>query len=232
MDSYIKWLIYLAILIIAFAVVVFAYNVAFAQASTQVPHHYHFGNWNYGTCIQTKCGDATGTQDKTRTCNDFQMGWAFGNHGCVFGTTQTESVACGVKEPTQCEEEGICPTECGLTSSEVADGQGGTKVCEATPACVVPTPIKKKVKSPDLDFTQGSDKGTGDGIVKLKWKNFKDCSKVKIAIATDGVFGNGHKTIKTEDDGSYWFDSLVTFWAKIRCAKSGSEWSDVEKIQP
>lgn len=32
-------------------------------------------------------------------------------------------------------EEGVCPTACGSESSEVADGHGGTKVCEATPAC-------------------------------------------------------------------------------------------------
>jgi hypothetical protein len=35
----------------------------------------------------------------------------------------------------------------------------------------------KEAKRPDLDFTQGANLGIGDGMVKLKWKNFKMAQK-------------------------------------------------------
>jgi hypothetical protein len=54
--------------------------------------------------------------------------------------TETREIKCEVAEPTQCEEEGVCPTECGLEASEIPDGKGGYKICEATSACVIPTP--------------------------------------------------------------------------------------------
>lgn len=196
-----------------------------AEATFYKPHN-EYGKLKVSECVQTKCGNEAGKITYTIPCNSVN---SWGINICKEDKVWTKE--CTVKEPVACEEEGICPTECGLEASEVADGQGGTKICEATPACEIP--VKKVEQSrADLDYTQGEDGIIGDGKVKLKWDNFKDCSKVKIKIATDGVFGNGYTSFETKDDGSEWIDMDNVFWAKIRCTKDGSRYSETEKITP
>lgn len=53
--------------------------------------------------------------------------------------TKVEERSCqtGEIDYSACDPEGQCPTECGLESSEVADGKGGYMKCEATPSCEV-----------------------------------------------------------------------------------------------
>lgn len=43
----------------------------------------------------------------------------------------------GMNDTCQFPPEVVCPTACGLESSQVADGKGGLKTCEATPVCPV-----------------------------------------------------------------------------------------------
>lgn len=201
-------------------------GIANATVNFTKPHN-EYGKTIITECVQTKCGCSEGTYTKTIVCNSVNS-WGFNT--CT--KDKVEVKKCEVKDPVACEEEGVCPTECGYAGGEVADGQGGTKVCEATEACVTPEPKKDKVERPDLDYTQGPDGIRGDGMAKLKWDNFKNCKDVRIKYTEDGSFGTGYKVLKTKDDGSEWIMTDVPIWAKIRCDKDGAEYSKVEHIRP
>lgn len=50
-------------------------------------------------------------------------------------TEITKTVSCNNAEVVTCPAEGTCPTNCGYEGGEVADGEGGYKVCPAIAAC-------------------------------------------------------------------------------------------------
>lgn len=52
-------------------------------------------------------------------------------------TETTRTVSCENAEIIACPEAGVCPTNCGYEGGEVADGEGGYKVCPAIAACPV-----------------------------------------------------------------------------------------------
>lgn len=123
--------------------------VAFLAGSKTYATYYHrewskWSKWSeWSECKledkrveSTVCGqyEGTKTSSRTRTCEK-ESGWGWDECSYV-GQKDTEyrKESCTV-DFGQCEEEGNCPTECGLESSEVPNGSGGYKQCEATPAC-------------------------------------------------------------------------------------------------
>lgn len=195
--------------------------------------HKEWGQKVYGECIQTKCGSCEGTKTVTTPCVT-KNGWDWNE--CSRDKVETKK--CEVKEVKACEEEGVCPTECGLESYNVPDGQGGTKICGATEACVIPVVIKSKDGDKDeevdvnVDWSQGSDGVMGDSTSVIRWKQIDGSENVEIAIAKDGIFGNGYHSIITKDDGHYWLDMEGEFWVKVRGLDDKSPWSEIVKVTP
>jgi hypothetical protein len=112
-----------------------------AGATTTHREWSSWSNWSGWSSCQVKdertCGatlEGTKTRTKTRTCQNHS---GSGYNECSYVgqvDTYTDRDDCEVKLP-DCTPEGQCPTDCGLSSSEVPDGKGGTKVCEATAVC-------------------------------------------------------------------------------------------------
>ena len=206
----------IAVIVIIIIIAVFIGVSVFA--SQPVPHHFHYGTPTYGECVQTKCGDCAGTQEKTKVCNVLQPGWATGNPSdCQEGNVVKEIVACEVKEPTQCEVEGVCPTECGYQGGEVADGQGGYKVCEATEACVIPPTPKAhgKAEKADCHLPREMMGFRPFGTDTLKWNERDNVRKVDIT-----AYANDKATVlwklRTDDDGEFNLGGLSGTWFEAR----------------
>lgn len=93
------------------------------------------GGWSdwssWSACDKTVCGTVC-TQTQIRECDNPVP--SNGGIECTGETSQTKTA-----DNPACPEAVQCPTTCGLPTSEVADGSGGLKACEATTACV-PTP--------------------------------------------------------------------------------------------
>jgi len=82
------------------------------------------GKWSeWSTCSAT-CGGGT----QTRTCT--APAPQYGGADCQGASSQT----CNTQA---CAPEESCPTACGITATQVADGQGGLKDCAATDPCPI-----------------------------------------------------------------------------------------------
>lgn len=103
--------------------------------------------------------------------------------------------------------------------------------CEEPEEPTVPEePVKDDTERPKFTYTQGPDKGEGDAMCKLQWKTINGSNKVEIRYAEDGVFGNGYKTIMTNDDGSHWVN-VVKGLFKVRGRDSKTEWSETRSLE-
>lgn len=233
MESVLKWsLAALAVVVISWVIVgVFTKEVGASVVHTAWVNDGS-AKWSgvckaeAPACNQVSEGTETGSQKQE--CKLLGGGGGF---PCLVGQKRTIEVSRGCEvEGDVCTEEGSCSEACGTEATEVPDGNGGYKVCEATPACVVPEEPKKDSKRVSFTYTQGSDKGLGDEMCRLKWKDIDGSSKVEIRYAEDGVFGNGYKTIKTKDDGSYWVN-VVGGLFKIRGRDSMTEWSKARDLE-
>lgn len=154
-----------------------------------------------------------------------------GGFPCIIGQKRTIEVSRGCEvEGDVCDQAGSCSEVCGTPATEVPDGNGGTKVCEATPACEVPTPPKKDTPdAPKLRYSQGPNGTVGDGKCQLEWREIRGSKKVEIRYAEDGVFGNGYKTIMTKDDGAEWLP-VDSAKVKLRGRDSKTEWSHARNL--
>ena len=147
------------------------------------------------------------------------------------GVCKAEVPACGtVSEGT---EYGTLTEECQKVEEEDDRSRkmkpeckkGDTRETEVSRSCtiegdtcpVIP-PVVTPVDTPDrvkFSYTQGPDKGEGDGMCKLQWKQIEGSKKVEIRYAEDSVFGNGYRTIEVKDDGSHWVNVVKGLY-KIR----------------
>jgi len=176
-----------------------------AEATFHKPHN-EWGKMKVSECEQIKCGNEAGKITYTIPCNSVN---SWGINKCKEAKVWTKD--CKVEEVKQCEPEGICPTECGKLSSEVADGQGGTKVCEATPACIVP------VKDKDNGECDGIGKINGFrpfGMSLLKWNEKRGAKWIDIRVydANKKFLYN----VRTPDNGKYDIGGLGGYYFKVR----------------
>lgn len=95
------------------------------------------------------CGQSTKGTEYGKQKQECKIVSGHGKWECFLGQKRTVEVKrCCRKVGEECEAEGVCPTDCGLEASEVPDGKGGVKLCEATEACPVePEPVVKKKSS-------------------------------------------------------------------------------------
>ena len=115
--------------------------------------------------------------------------------------------------------------------------KGDTRTTEVSRSCEVKgdsCPIVPPVKedTPDrlkFTYTQGVDKGEGDGMCKLQWKPIKGSKKVEIRYAEDSIFGNGYRTMEVKDDGHQWVNVTEGLF-KIRGRDSKTEWSETHRL--
>lgn len=231
MEKYLKWVL----AVVAVALIAYLVFGAFSKEVGATSIHTAWVNdgsakWS-GTCKaevpacnQVAKGTETGTQKQE--CKLLGGGGGF---PCIAGQKRTIEVSrgCEIKGDV-CEVEGVCPTACGLQSSEVANGKGGVKVCEATPACVVPVVPEEKTTPKKPAYSQGPAGLKGDGVCQLEWKAIKGSKKVEIRYAEDGIFGNGYKSFETKDDGAEWLNSDGGVF-KLRGRDSKTDWSDAKK---
>jgi hypothetical protein len=167
-----------------------------------------------------------------KVCNDEN---ALNYEVLVAGQTVADNNLCNYTPAGQ------CPETCDYAGGPVSDGKGGITNCPAIPACEIPT-VKKTGDNDDedsneiekikVDWTQGVEGLEGDSISKLQWKQIDGSEKVEIAIAKDGIFGNGYHSIITQDDGKYWLDMSGKFWVKIRGLDDKSPWSKIILMTP
>lgn len=221
-------IIYAVVAVVAFLLLVwlvsfFTSKDAEAKGIT-MPHHYEWGSWEDKTeCEQLKCGSEEGERIIEQKCDQWKRGWATGNpKECSYGETREKTVGCCVEEVEQCEPEGICPTECGYEGGEVADGEGGTKVCEATNPCVIPndepTKEEKKESKSSGEPCDHKPNNRPDGFhilgSILKWQEKGSADKIDIR-AYDA---NKHFlwNLRVDDDGEYNLGGLEGVWFKIR----------------
>ncbi len=111
----------------------FACSVKSCQAPPACLVDGGWGEWSdYSSCDQIDCGTVC-TKTRTRFCDSPYP--SNGGANCVGDASETTT-----ENNPSCDIEGTCPTACGNATSTVSDGLGGTKDCQATEACVVPTP--------------------------------------------------------------------------------------------
>lgn len=130
--------------------------------------------------------------------------------------TEEESQSCKLPEEDviSCDEEGVCPTNCGLSASEVPDGQGGYKVCPATNSC---EPIKDEDRNdncsrnpahPDCQH-EPSAPVCSDGTILNLPANFHIMRKGDVAIARwVPTGGNLVDLYYRENENTDWTHSL------------------------
>ena len=117
-------------LLIITALVLFV-GLAFVQSSNATPTHT-YGEWsNWSSCV-VPCGQTHGT--KTKTC-EAKSEDRDRDSECTIGLTNTIDCSIDKEHVVACEPAGVCPTACGQPESTVPNGEGGTKVCNATAAC-------------------------------------------------------------------------------------------------
>lgn len=129
-------------------------------------------------------------------------GWHFVWKGETKTTVKKEE--CSFTDYSACEEEGVCPTECGYEGGTVPDGEGCVKNCEATEACPIPEPpIEPEVdkSSHPCDHAPSHVLGFRTyGTDLLKWNTRKSAKWMDIS-AYDGN-GAVWKT-QVKDKGSF-----------------------------
>lgn len=93
----------------------------------------------------------------------------------------------------------------------------------------VETPKVDTPDAPKVRFSQGPNGVKGDGKCQIEWKTIKGSKKVEIRYAEDGIFGNGYKTLTTEDDGAEWLNA-DSGKMKLRGRDSKTEWSHAKNF--
>ena len=126
---------------------------------------------------------------------------------------------CDTLEGVQAEDEDCPPVE--------------EPTCEELQNCPVvetpPTGTQDKDERPKFGYSQGPNGVKGDGKCQLEWKEIKGSKKVEIRYAEDGIFGNGYKTIKTDDDGAEWL-YVDEASVKLRGRSDKTEWSKTHEL--
>lgn len=173
---------------------------------------------------------------------------------CSRLTVQEQSCQTGVIQYDSCEEALECPTECGYEGGEVADGQGGYKVCEPTLACEIDVPeVKESGSSAKVENTFHKDKRCHDRVPpKVTWIKAEDGSisnnwqpkftwsaeggdKVEFRFSEDKedlrwqfkTLNDGHETMGTMENSGI-LGQIYYYWQvrTVNGCKSG-EWSDI-----
>lgn len=101
---------------------------------------------------------------------------------------------------------------------------------EEEPPVIVPeTPKVDTPDAPKVRYSQGPNGVKGDSKCQIEWPTIKGSKKVEIRYAEDGIFGNGYKTLTTEDDGAEWLNA-DSGKMKLRGRDSKTEWSHAKNF--
>lgn len=128
---------------------------------------------------------------------------------------------CDTLEGVQSEDED-CPTP----PVDTCESEEGVQENGCTPV-EEPKEEPKKESQKDFDYSQGPDGLKGDNTCQIEWHTIKGSKKVEIRWAEDMVFGNGYKSLITDDDGAETIH-LESGKAKveIRGRDSKTSWSE------